>query len=64
MAFSFSLLDYGDNRGAKYGKHLSKEEAENNSANAVAVPPPSSSHANLGLPNAVHGNKTRYVGHR
>ncbi|GFZ08963.1 pyruvate phosphate dikinase, PEP/pyruvate binding domain-containing protein [Actinidia rufa] len=51
-------------RGAKYGKHLSKEEAENDSANAVALPPPSSSHANVGLPNAVHGNKTRYGGRR
>ncbi|GFZ08961.1 pyruvate phosphate dikinase, PEP/pyruvate binding domain-containing protein [Actinidia rufa] len=50
--------------GAKYGKHLSKEETENDSANVVAVPSRSSSHANVGLPNAVHGNKTRYGGHR
>ncbi|GFZ08965.1 phosphoglucan, water dikinase [Actinidia rufa] len=54
---------YGDTRVKKYGKHMSKEEAENDSANAVTVPPPRSSHANVGLPTAVHGIKTRYGGH-
>ncbi|GFZ08959.1 phosphoglucan, water dikinase [Actinidia rufa] len=49
--------------GERYGKHMSKEEAENDSANAVTVPPPRSSHANVGLPTAVHGIKTRYGGH-
>ena len=48
--------------GTKYSKLPSIEEAENDSANAVGVPP-SSAHANAGLPNAVQGNKTRYGGH-